>query len=71
MSDKPIIPPLPERLPDYVVDRHEDIKNALKEAIREWLDEKLAEVGKWTLRGIAAGALATLVYFMVHFGIKP
>lgn len=63
--------PLSDRLPDYEMARHEEIKDALKEAIREWLDEKLAEVGKWTMRGVFSMAFALLVYAFIHFGMKP
>lgn len=42
----------------------EDRKKIYKEAIQEWLDSKWAELGKWTFRGIAAGALAALGYFL-------
>lgn len=42
--------------------KNEAIKEALKEGIREWLDEQFAELGKWTMRGIAAAALAAFVY---------
>ena len=40
-------------------------KEALKEALKEWLDEKFAEVGKWSLKGIAAAILSALVYFLL------
>ena len=39
-----------------------DLKQALKEGLREWLDEKFAAFGKWSLGGLAALALAGLVY---------
>lgn len=50
-------------------ERIEITKIALKEAIREWLDERLREVGRWSLRGIFAAAFAALVYFILtHTG---
>lgn len=41
---------------------NESVKDALKEGLTEWLDDKFAELGKWTLRGILAAALAGLVW---------
>ena len=43
----------------------DDVKDALKSALREWLREQLAEVGKWTLKGMGSLALAALVYFLL------
>lgn len=37
-------------------------KEAIKEAIQEWLDGALAEFGRWTLKGLAALALAGVLY---------
>lgn len=45
--------------------KNEAIKEALKEGIREWLDDQFMELGKWTLRGLAAGLLAGLVWLML------
>lgn len=44
----------------------EDTKEALKEALREWLDEKYAEVGRWTLHGLAAAAIGGLVWLAIQ-----
>lgn len=63
--------PLPDRLKDYEADRHAEIKAALKEAVQEWMDDKFRQVGKWTVRGITAAALAALTYFILHFGGWP
>lgn len=61
-----------DRLKDYEDDgRLKEYKRAMKEAVDEWLDAKFQQVGKWTLRGIAAGGLAALTYFLIHFGGKP
>ena len=50
---------------------HGVTKEAVKEALKEWLDEQFARVGKWTVHGIIAAALAALVYFiLVHNGWK-
>lgn len=43
----------------------DDVKDALKSAIKEWLREQFAEVGKWTLKGMASLLLAALVYFLL------
>lgn len=64
--------PLTEALKDYEDEsRRKEIKDAMKEAVNEWLDDKFKQVGKWTVRGISAAALAALVYFILHFGGKP
>jgi hypothetical protein len=36
----------------------EQTKAALKEALKEWLDDKFADVGRWTVGGFAAAATA-------------
>lgn len=38
------------------------VKLALKEGIKEWLSEQMAVFGWWSLKGIGAIALGTLVY---------
>lgn len=40
----------------------DDIKTALKAALKEWLRDQMAEVGLWTVRGIAAAMLAGFIY---------
>lgn len=45
--------------------KEEEIKAALKEAIKEWMDEKFAEFGKWSFRGIFIAALGALTYFIL------
>lgn len=41
------------------------LKAAVKDALKEWLNEKFAEVGKWSVRGILAAVLAALAYFIL------
>lgn len=61
-----------DRLKDYEDDaQREATKSAMKEAVDEWLDAKFQQVGKWTVRGIAAAALAALTYFLINYGGKP
>lgn len=44
-------------------------KIALKEAIKEWMDERIKEVGRWSLRGIALATFGALIYFVLtHTG---
>jgi hypothetical protein len=43
-----------------------EMKGIFREAINDFLKEKYAEVGKWTVRGIAAGALSLLTYLILH-----
>jgi hypothetical protein len=40
----------------------ETIKAALKEALKEWLDEKFAQLGKWSMGAIAVAALGLLAW---------
>lgn len=40
----------------------EQVKDALKEAFREWLEAKYAEVGRWTIAGIAAALFAAGIW---------
>lgn len=42
-------------------------KTIMKEAVNEWLEDKFATVGKWTLSGIVALALALLVYALIDY----
>lgn len=42
-----------------------EMKEALKEALKEWLDEKFAQLGKWSMGTMAAAGLTALVYFML------
>jgi hypothetical protein len=37
-------------------------KQAIKEAIQEWLDTQYKAVGRWTMKGVLAAALAVLFY---------
>ena len=43
----------------------EDVKIQMKLAIKEWLDDKFADLGKWSLAGILVAALGGLAYFMI------
>lgn len=46
-------------------------KAAIKEAINEWLDAQFAMVGRWTVNGVLAAALAGLLYaFLTTRGWK-
>jgi hypothetical protein len=42
-----------------------EVKAAMKQALREWLDDQFAMLGRWTAKGIAAAALAAVVYFIL------
>ena len=54
-----------ERLKLLLKETH--AKNVMKEAVNEWLEEKFAQVGKWTLSGLAALALALFVYTLIDY----
>lgn len=43
-----------------------EIKQVLKDALKEWLDEKFAELGKWSFRTISVIALGALTYFILQ-----
>lgn len=43
----------------------EEMKKAMKQAIKEWLDEQFSSFGRWSFYGLAALALAALVYFVL------
>lgn len=50
------------------------IRDAQKEAIKEWLDSLWAQVGKWTVKGIAGLLFAGFIYLLVRthgFGTVP
>ena len=44
------------------------LRDAIKAGIDNWLDSKFSQVGKWTLRGAAAAALAALTHFIIQYG---
>jgi hypothetical protein len=46
------------------VDR-EVVKAALKEGLKEWMDEKVLDVGKWTIRAGLIFAFGGLIYFVL------
>jgi len=43
----------------------EDVKAQMKLAIKEWLNEKFADLGKWSLGGIMVAGLGGIAYFMI------
>ena len=43
----------------------DETKEALKEALKEWLDERIAKLGKWAFRTIAATVLTAVVSFIL------
>jgi hypothetical protein len=50
-------------------ERIEITKTAIREVMNEWLDDRLREVGKWSLRGIALAGFVALTYFILtHSG---
>lgn len=49
------------------MDENDELKIALKAALKEWLDEKLAEFGRWSIMTIGAAALVALTYFILKF----
>ena len=48
------------------------VKEAVKEAYREALEEKFAQVGRWTVSGIVVAALGLLLYYVaIRTGWTP
>lgn len=43
----------------------QETKEALKEALKEWLDDKLAQVGWWSIKTFAVAGLGALAYFIL------
>ena len=46
----------------------EERNKIIGEAIDAWLEKKWAAFGKWTARGISAGVLGYIVYFLTTHG---
>lgn len=46
-------------------DDKEVTKQALKEAMKEWMDEKYAEIGRWSVGAIGVLAIGALAYFIM------
>jgi hypothetical protein len=42
-----------------------ETKRVFKEALTEWLDNKYAEFGRWTLRGLFVAIFGALVIFIM------
>lgn len=42
------------------------VKEAFKEAATEWLDDKYAQIGKWTVRALSAAFLTAVLTFIVY-----
>lgn len=43
-------------------------KEIFKQAIREWMDERYAEVGRWTIRVLITTALTALLWVYIKSG---
>jgi hypothetical protein len=43
----------------------DQVKAALKEAFREWLDDRYAEVGKWTVGAAAVAVFGGLTWLVM------
>jgi hypothetical protein len=46
--------------------QHAALKEIFKDALTEWLDSKWADVGKWSVRGISAMAVAGIIYLFAR-----
>lgn len=53
-----------------MTDNERITKETVKEALKEWLDEKFLAFGKWTAAGIAASALAAVIFFIFWVELK-
>lgn len=54
-------------MPDIPQD---ELRKQIKEALQEWLDNKYAEVGRWTLKGILALVFVLAVSFATSHGFS-
>lgn len=43
-----------------------DQKELIKQAIKEWMDEKYAEIGRWTVRVVLTSALSALLFWYIQ-----
>lgn len=43
-----------------------DQKELIKQAIKEWMDEKYAEIGRWTVRVVLTSALSGLLFWYIQ-----
>lgn len=43
-----------------------DTKDSLKEALKEWLDERVKDLGWWSLHTLTVLALGALTYFILQ-----
>ena len=46
----------------------EETEEALKKALNACLDDKFAELGKWSFRGIMAAGLGLMAYLLITTG---
>lgn len=44
----------------------QDQKEVVKQAIKEWMNERYAEVGRWTVRIVLTTALTGLLYAYIQ-----
>jgi hypothetical protein len=44
------------------------VRDAIKAGIDAWLEQKFAQVGKWTIRGLCAGALGLIAHWLTSYG---
>jgi len=42
--------------------RRDEDKQLVKEALKEWINERFAEFGKWTAKGLAVAAFGVFLY---------
>lgn len=41
-------------------------KELIKQAIKEWMDEKYAEIGRWTVRVLLTTTLSALLFYYIQ-----
>jgi hypothetical protein len=42
-----------------------DQKEVMKQAIKEWMDERYADIGRWTVKTAIVGGLASLLLWYI------
>lgn len=48
-----------------------DQKQVMREALKEWMDERYAEVGRWTVKTVlVAGLFSFIIWYIQARGFK-
>lgn len=45
----------------------QDQRNLIKQAIKEWMDERYADVGRWTMRSLVVAAVTMFLFKYIEW----